>query len=140
MAQCIHWQQWGIACFVAEIIAELSTCELRTTVGLSGDEFGLLAVFQVVTHKGEGDAAKVGSATEAANHHIRIFASHCHLLLSLETDDGLMQTDVVEHRAKGIFTVRCCGGQLNSLGDGSTERSAMGWVLGQNILTGTGGH
>ena len=77
-------QQRGIAGLVAEVVTELTAGELRTAIGLGGNELGFLSVQQVVTHEGEGDSTEVGTTTKAANHHIGIFACHGHLLLCLQ--------------------------------------------------------
>ena len=52
-----------------------------------------------MTHEWEGDATEVAAAAEAGNHHVGIFASHLHLLLSLQSDDCLMQGHMAKHRA-----------------------------------------
>ena len=74
-----------------------------------------------MAHEGEGDTAEVGTTSEAADHDIRILASHLHLLLSLEADDGLMESYVIEHRAQGVFTVWSGRGELYSLRDGCSQ-------------------
>ena len=140
VAQGVHGQQWRVAGLVAEVVAELSSGELGAAVGLCGDELGLLAVEQVVAHEGEGDASEVGASSEASDDDIGILAGHLHLLLGLKADDGLVQPHVVEHGAEGILTVGRGGGQLYGLGDGGAERSAVGGVLGEDVLAGAGGH
>ena len=140
VAQGVHRQQWGVASLVAEVITELAASELRTTVGLSSDELCGLTVKQVVAHEGEGDTTEVTATAEAANHDVGIFACHRHLLLCLQTDDGLVQTYVVEHGAQRIFTIRCGRGELYSLRDGRSQRAGVGRILGQDVLTGTGRH
>ena len=97
VSQCVHGQQWCVTCLVTEIVAELTASQLRTAVGFGSDELRVLAVKKVVTHEGERDTTEVRTTAEAANHDIRIFASHLHLLLSLQADDGLVQTYVVKH-------------------------------------------
>ena len=74
-----------------------------------------------MTHEWEGDATEVAAAAEAGNHHVGIFASHLHLLLSLQTDDGLVQTHVVQHRTECVFAVGCGGGEFDSLRDGCAK-------------------
>ena len=123
MTQGVHREQRGVTCLVAEVVAELAAGELRTAVGLGCDKLCGLAVLQVMTHEGEGDTAEVGTATEAADHDVGVFACHLHLLLGLQTDDGLMQTDVIQHGTEGVFTVRRGGGELYGLRDGSAERA-----------------
>ncbi len=98
MTQCEHGQQRSVACLVAEVVTELSASKFRTAVGLGSNKLCCLAVLQVMTHEGEGDTAEVRTTTETANDDVGIFASHLHLLLCLETDDGLVQSYVVKHR------------------------------------------
>ena len=121
VAQGEHGQQRRIACLVAEVVAELTAGELRTAVGLGSNKFGVALAAQVVTHEGERNAAEVGTATEAADDNVGVFACHLHLLLSLETDNGLMESDVVEHGSEGVFAVGRSGCQLNGLADGGAE-------------------
>ncbi len=125
MAQGIHRQQRRVASLVTEVVAELAASQFRTAVGFCSDELSVLAVEQIVAHEGEGDASEVAASTETANDDVGIFACHLHLLLSLKADDGLVKTYVVEHGAQRIFTIRCCGGQLNSLGDGCSQRACV---------------
>ena len=44
-----------------------------------------------------------------------------HLLLGLEADNGLVQTDVVQHGAKGILAVRGSHCKFDGLGDGAAK-------------------
>ena len=138
MTQRVHREQRGVTCLVAEVVAELTTGEFRTTVGLGCDELRVTLTTQVMTHEGEGDTTEVGTATEAADHDIGIFACHLHLLLSLQADDGLVKTYVIQYGAECVFTVRCGSCQFYCLRDGGAERTRVGWILRQNVLTGTG--
>ena len=69
---------------------------------------------QVMTHEGERNTTEVRTATKATNHDIGIFACHLHLFLSLQTDDSLVKTYVIQHGTECVFTIRCGGGQLDS--------------------------
>ena len=123
VAEGVHRQQRCIACLVAEVVAELAAGELRAAVRLGSDELDVLALEDLVAHEWEGNAAEVGTAAEAGNHYIGELTCHLHLLLSLKADDGLVEADVVQHGAEGVFTVRSGGGQLDSLGNGGAERT-----------------
>ena len=123
VTQCVHREQWGVTSLVAEVVAELTAGEFRTAVRLGCNELGVALTTQVVTHEGEGDTTEVGTTAEAADHDIRIFASHLHLLFGLQADDGLVETYVVQHGAERVFTVRCSGGELYSLRDSCTQRT-----------------
>ena len=138
MTQGEHGEQRCVACLVAKVVAELTAGQLRTAVGLGGNEFCVTLTAQVVAHKGERDTTEVTTATEAANHNIRIFSCHLHLLLGLQTDDGLVQTNMIEHRTECIFAIGSCCCQFHGFRDSSTQRSAVGRILGQDILTSTG--
>ena len=52
----------------------------------------------VMAHEGECYTSEVATAAKASNNSIGIFTSHLHLLFSLQTDDSLVQTNVVEYR------------------------------------------
>ena len=93
-----------------------------------------------MTHEREGEAAKVTTSAEAGDDHIGIFTSHLHLLLCLQSDDGLVESYVVEYRTQRIFTIRCCRCQFYSLRDSCTQRTWVHRVFGDDVLTGTGGH
>ena len=101
------------------------------------EKLGLLAVEDIMTHEGESDTTEVAATTETSNHCVGIFTCHGHLLLGFKTDDGLVQTHVVEHRAKGVFTVRRGGCQLYCFGDGGTQRTLVIGVVGDDVLTST---
>ena len=121
MTQGKHRQQWSISRFISEIILKLTTCQLRTALRFGSDKLGVLLATQVMTHEWESQSAKVTSATEAGNHLIRIFASHRHLLLCLQSDDGLVQSHMVQNGTQGVLTARSGSGQLHCLGNGSTQ-------------------
>ena len=95
MTQGEHWEQWGIACLIAEVIAELTAGEFRAAVWLGCDELGSLAIKDVVAHEWEGDTSEVATATEAGDDHVGIFTCHLHLLLSLQSDDALVESNMV---------------------------------------------
>ena len=135
VAEGVHGQQWGIACLIAEIVAELATGEFGTALWLGSDELSSLAIEDVMAHEGECDATEVAAATEAGYDNIRVFTGFLHLLLCLETDDRLMDSHVVEHRTECVLTVRCRGGELYCLTDGSAERTGMARVTGDDVLT-----
>ena len=140
MSQGEHRQQRGIACLIAKVVLELAACQFRTRGGLGCNETGLLAFEDVVPHEGEGDAAEVGTTAKAANHHIGIFACHRHLLFCLQADNRLMQGDVAQHGAEGVFAVRRGACQFDGFGDCRTQRTLVVGVFSQDVLSCTGRH
>jgi hypothetical protein len=77
----------------------------------------LAAVLQVLPDKGEGDAAEVRAAPDAADHHVGVLACEVHLLQRFLPDHGLVQEHVVEHAPEGIFRVFVPDRVLDGLGD-----------------------
>ena len=123
VAEGEHREQGSVAGLVAEVIFEDTACEFGARSGFGGDEAGVLGgtSVEVVAHEREGDAAEVGAAAEAGDHHVGIFAGHGHLFLGFEADDSLVECYVAEHRAEGVFTSGSCGGEFYGFGDGGAE-------------------
>ena len=121
MTQGEHRQQRSVASLIAEVIFELTPCQLRTALWLGCDKLSVLLSAQIMTHEWESQSAEIASATEAGNHLIGIFASHLHLLFCLQSDDRLMQSHMVEHRTQCVLTARSGSSQFDSLADSSTE-------------------
>ena len=115
MAKGVHRKQRSEAGLVTEIVLELASCQFRARIRLGGDETGFLAILDVVTHERVGDAAEVGSAAEAGDHDVGILPGELHLFLSLETYDGLVETDMVEHRTESVLAVGSGHSQLYRL-------------------------
>ncbi len=93
-----------------------------------------------MSHKGESESAEVTAATEAGNDGVGLFTGHLHLFLGLQTDDGLMQRDMVHHGAERIFAARRGSSQFDGLGDSRAERARMVRLTGDDIFAGAGGH
>ena len=60
----------------------------------------------LVLHKGQEHAAEVGAAADAADDDIRVESGHLHLLHGFQSDDGLVQQDMVQHAAQRVVGVR----------------------------------
>ena len=140
VSEGVHGQQGGVAAFVAEVVAELAAGEFGATLGLCSDVFGGPSIEDGVAHEGEGQAAEVGAATETGNDGVGVFAGHFHLLLGFKAYDGLVQRDVAEYGAEGVFAAGGGGGQLDGLTDGGAERAAVVGVLRDEVLAGAGTH
>ena len=140
MTQGKHRQQRSISSLITKVIFKLSTSQLRTALWFCSDELGMLLALQVMTHEWEGKSTKVTTATKTSNHLVRILTCHLHLLFSLQTDDCLMQSHVIQNRTQGIFTARSGGSQLYSLRNGCTQRTRMMRIAGNDVLTSTCTH
>lgn len=87
-----------------------------------------------VAHEWECDASEVGTASEAGNDHIGIFAGHLHLFFGFQADYSLVQSDVAQYGTECILTVGCGSCQLDGLGNGRAQRTLVVGVSGQNIF------
>src|SRR5512144_178289 len=90
----VHGEVRGESCDIAEVIPELSFGKCGTGRRLDSDHAEVLAVDLVVQER-ETDSSEVASSTAASDNNIRIIAGKLELLLGLEPDHGLVQTDVV---------------------------------------------
>ena len=140
VSQCEHGQQGCVACFVAIVVAELSACQLGAGGGFGGDVACLSAVEDGVAHEGEGDAAEIGASAEAGDDHVGVFAGQGHLFFGFEADDGLVQGDVAQDGAEGVFAVGGGAGQFDGFGDGGAQRALVVGVGGEDVFAGAGGH
>jgi len=73
--------------------------------------------------EGEGHAGEVRPAAVAPDHDVRVLPGQLHLLPGLQTDDGLVVHDVIEHTAQRVVCVVALHGLLNGLTDGDTQRA-----------------
>ena len=140
MAQSEHRKQRCVPGLISEIILELTLCKFRTGCRLCRYESGVSLSREVMTHERECYSTEIGSSAETSYDNVRILSCHLHLLLSLKTDDCLMQGHMIHHRAEGIFASRCHACKLHSLRNRCSERSLMVWSPGKDILSGTCGH
>ena len=140
MTQGKHRQQRSISSLITKVIFKLTTSQLRTALWFCSDKLGMLLALQVMTHEWEGKSTKVTTTTKTSNHLVRILTRHRHLLFSLQTDDSLMQSHVIQNRTQGIFTARSGCSQLNSLRNSSTQRTRMMRIASNDVLTSTCTH
>ena len=90
---------------VAEVEVVDALGQRRAGGRLDGQQPHLLAG-RLVGEEGEGDAGEVGAAAVAGDDDVRVVAGVLQLLLGLQADDGLVQADVVEHRAERVAWCR----------------------------------
>ena len=140
MADRVHREQGSQTRLVAEVILELAPRQFRAGSWFRRDEPRLLAILDVVTHERIRDAAEVGTAAEAGDDDIRILARQRHLLLRLQADDGLVQTDVIQHGTERVLAVRRRNGQFDGLRNRTAQGTLVVGIHRQDILAGTGGH
>ena len=121
MAEREHHQQRRHLRRVAEVVSQLAFGEGRTGCGFDGDNpvFFLFRDFLVKVWKRQ--PGEIAAAAAAGDDGIRLLAREFHLFDGFLADDRLVQADVVQHAAQGIFRVRMRGGVLDGLADGDAE-------------------
>ena len=108
-------------------------CKRRRRRGLNCQEPRALAVLQVLAQERVRNARKVGAAAHAADHHVRVFIRHIHLLQRFFADHALVQQHMVQHRAQAVLLLAArCGSHLHRLRDGDPQRTGAARILRQH--------
>src|SRR5439155_15022184 len=90
---------------VTEVVQVTPLGETRGRHRLDGDDARIRLPRQLVRDEREGEAAEVRAAADASDEDVGAFARELELLLGLETDDGLVHEDMVEHGPERILRV-----------------------------------
>ena len=128
VAERVHRHQRCEPHRVAEVVAIHALGQRRARGGLGGDESRRLAVAQVGPDERERDPGEVRAAADAAHDDVGVLAGELELGDRLLADHGLVQADVVEHRAERVVGVLGAGGNLDRLRDRDPEAARR--VLG----------
>ena len=110
-AQGIHLGQGTYHTGITEIIGVSASCQAGAAGRLHRHDIVVRFSAQLLTHERRDQAAQIGAAARAADDHIRLDTVFIQGDLSLESDDGLMQQDLVEHRSQHI-TVSFMGNRV----------------------------
>ena len=121
VAERVHGEERGHADGVAEVVAVAAAGECWAGRRLGGDEAHLRLAAEHAAHEGERQPGEVRAAPDAADHDIRLVARQLHLLQRLLPDHGLVQADVVEHRAERVVRLRVARRDLHRLRDRDAE-------------------
>ena len=135
----VHGHERGQADGVAEVVAICPAGERGAGRRLGGHETRRGLAPDHALDVGEGHAREVRAAAHAAHHHVGLGAGHLHLRHRLLADHGLVQADVVEHRAERVVAVLGLGRHLHRLGDGDPERAGGVLSLGAAGVGGVAG-
>src|SRR6476620_12442754 len=100
---------------VAEIISVFAACQRRTGRWLDSDNAPPPSPAQLQAEERECETGKIRTATRTSDDDIGIVARRFELLDRLLSDDGLVQQNVVEHRAERIFHRRIFRSHLHRL-------------------------
>jgi hypothetical protein len=106
---------------VAEVVGERPARKRRARGRLARDHVDVGAR-DLVADEGQGEAGEVRAAADRADHHVdAALPGEVELAMRLLADHGLVQQDVVQHRAERVARVVMRGGVLDRLGDGDAE-------------------
>ena len=125
----VHHQERGHTAGVAVVVPELALGEGRCGLGLDGDDLRLGPSGELLPHHREGESGEVGSPSDAGDHVIGDDLGLLHLLEGLQTDDGLVEHDMVQNASEGVAGVLVVGGELACLGYGDAQGSCGAGVL-----------
>ena len=102
VAQGVHGQQRGHLDRVAEVIGKRAPGHGGAGGGFNTDDVDVLAV-DLVPDKGKAQPGKIAAAAGAADDDIRVITGNGHLFLAFQADDGLVQHDMIQNTAQGVF-------------------------------------
>src|SRR5215831_1517122 len=105
---------------VAEIISVFAARQRRTGRWLDSDSAPLPSPAQLQAEERKCETSKIRATTRTSNDDIGIVARLLELLDRLLSDDGLVEQNVVEHRAERIFHRRILRRHLHRLRNGNT--------------------
>jgi hypothetical protein len=120
---------------VAEVVGELATREGRTRRGLDRDHAQVGAASEHLAEEREDEPREVRPSPRAADEDVGVRLGEVHLRDRLLADHGLMEEDVVEHRAERVLRVVALRGLLDRLGDRDPEAAGRVRVLGEHSPT-----
>ena len=101
-AQCIHTGQRRDLAGVAEIIRIFTAGQRRTGRRFGCEDTRVSKPAQLICHEGSNQPAEIGAAAGTADDDIGVFTELLHRSLGLQPDNGLVQKNLIEHRAQHI--------------------------------------
>ncbi len=118
---------------VAEIVRVRAAREARARRRLDGDDADVRAAAQLGADEREGDAGEVRSAARGADDHVGVVVGQFQLLDGLHADHGLVQQDVVEHRAERVVGVGVVRGDFHGFRDRHAEAAVAVGVVREHV-------
>ena len=128
-AQRVHLLQGADAPRIAEVIGIASTRKRRAARRLNGNDSIVVLTTQNLPHKRRNQARQVRSAARTSDEDIRVNTQLVQGRLSLKSDDGLVQADLVQDTAQQIAGIRQLGRRLDGLGNRTAERTRRAGML-----------
>ena len=132
-AEGIHLCERSDLTGVAEVVGELASRQGRAGGGLDGDDAVVGFASQFLAHEGGDETAEVGTAAGTADDdvggHVDLFKSR----LGFETDDGLMQEDLVQDRTEDVAVTFLRDFRFDRFGNGAAERAGGVGVFREDL-------
>jgi hypothetical protein len=75
----------------------------------------------LIPYIGQGNTGKIAPTAGAAHDDIGIDADLFHLFLGFETDNGLMEHNMIKNAAQGILGMGMSDGVFNGFADGNAQ-------------------
>ena len=122
VSEAVHRQQRSHLGYIAVVIYKRCFGQGWAREWLGSDDLNVGTV-NLFVHEREGNSGEITSAAAAANYHIGVFyANFGQLLLGLQSDDGLVQHNVVQYRSQRVagFSAWVAHCFFNSFGDGDS--------------------
>ena len=96
-AEGIHFCKWTDHTCISEVVSILTTSERRTRSWFCTDNLVVSLATEHLTDEWRSETTEVGTATGATDQDVWLDVILLHGCLSLQTDDGLMQENLVQH-------------------------------------------
>ena len=132
-AQRVHLGERADHTGVAEVIGVNAAGEAGAGSRLNGNDAVVRLTAQLFAHERSDEAAKVGAAAGAADNHVGLDAVFIERRLGLETDDGLVQKDLIEYGPEHVTVTGIGDRDFHCLGDRAAQRTGCAGVLGEDL-------
>ena len=137
----VHLRERGDFTGVAEVVSKLASRQRRAGGGFDCDDPVVRFASQLLAHEGADETAKVGATAGAADDDVGFDVDLVERRLGLETDNGLMQEDLVQNGTEDITVAFLFDFRLDGFRDGAAEGTGGAGVLGEDLpadLSGVG--
>lgn len=139
VSEGIHFLERADAAGIAVVVCVTSASEGWAACGFDGDEAVGVFAAELLSHKGSDEATEVGAASCAPDDDIGLDAEFLEGGLGFETDNGLMEEDVIEDASEDVAEVFVLLSGLDGLGDGASEGAGGIGVSGVDGASDGGG-
>ena len=139
-AECVHLGERAYHTGVAEIVCVDTACEARAGGRLDSDDAVVRLAAELLAHERSDEAAEVGTAAGAADDHVGLDAVLVERCFGLETDDGLVQQDLIEDGSQNIAITGVGDRDFHGFGDRTAEGTGRAGVISEDLAADLGRH